>query len=64
MNSEINHIFKKFNKININDIYNKYHPIKFNKNIKIKSKINIEFTLDQNFILETMLTVSSIMATQ
>ena len=64
MNNEINHIFKKFNKININDIYNKYHPTKTYKKEIIKSKINIEFTLDPNYILETMLTVSSIMASQ
>jgi hypothetical protein len=64
MNKQINHIFKKFNKININDIYNKYHPTKTNKNEIIKTQINIEFTLDPNYILETMLTASSIMATQ
>ena len=61
---QINRIFKKFNKININDIYNKYHPIKTYKKEIIKSKIDIEFTLDPNYILETMLTVSSIMASQ
>ena len=64
MNSEINHIFKKFNKVNINEVYIKYHPTKINKNVKIKSIINIEFTLDPNYILETMLTITSIMATQ
>ena len=64
MNSEINHIFKKFNKVNINDVYIKHHPTKIDKNIKIKSIINIEFTLDPDYILETMLTVTSIMATQ
>jgi len=63
MNSEINHIFKKFNKVNINDIYMKYYPTK-KENIKIKSLINIEFTLDPNYILETMLTITSIMANQ
>ena len=61
---EINYIFKKFNKININDIYNKYFPTKTKKNEIIKSKINIEFTLDPNYILETMLTISSIMDSQ
>ena len=64
MNFEINHTFKKYNKINIDDIYEKYHPTKINKNITIKSVIDIEFTLDPNFTLETMLTVSSIMASQ
>ena len=64
MNSEINHLFKKFNKININDIYIKYYPEKQNKKEIIKSIINIEFTLDPNYILETMLTITSIMASQ
>ena len=41
---------------------------KFNKKIesynKINSIINIGFTLDKNYVLETMITVTSIMATQ
>ena len=64
MKLEINYIFNKYNKININDIYNKYYPTKYKKNEIIKNKINIEFTLDPNYILETMLTISSIMDTQ
>jgi arginine exporter protein ArgO len=64
MKYEINLIFKKLNKININDIYEKYYPTKKNKNEIIKSEINIEFTLDPNYILETMLTITSIMASQ
>ena len=64
MKLEINYIFKKFNKININEIYNKYYPTKTKKNEIIKNKINIEFTLDPNYILETMLTISSIMDSQ
>jgi len=66
MNNEIDYIFKKYNKINLNDIDMKYNPTKqnFNNNIKIKNIINIEFTLDPNYILETMMTVSSIMVTQ
>ena len=64
MKNEINLIFKKLNKININDIYEKYYPTKKNKNETIKSEINIEFTLDPNYILETMLTITSIMASQ
>ena len=63
INSEINYIFKKFNKVNINDVYMKYYPTK-KENAKIKSIINVEFTLDPNYILETMLTVTSIMANQ
>ena len=64
MKYEINHIFKKLNKININDIYSKYHPIEQKKNYSIKNIINIEFTLDVGYILETMLTIASIMASQ
>jgi hypothetical protein len=64
MKSEIKSKFGKFNKININNIYNKYHYTRNNKNKKIKNIIHIEFTLDPNYILETMLTVSSIMSTQ
>ena len=64
MKLEINYIFKKFNKINLNDVYNKYYPTKTKKNEIIKNKINIEFTLDPNYILETMLTISSIMYSQ
>ena len=64
MKSEINFKFRKFNKININNIYNKYHCTGNNKNKIIKNTIHIEFTLDPDYILETMLTVSSIMASQ
>ena len=66
MINDINHIFRKYNKININDIDKKYNPAKQNFKIinEIKNIINIEFTLDPNYILETMLTVASIMATQ
>jgi len=64
MKLEINYIFKKYNKINLNDIYNKYYPTKTEKNEIIKNKINIEFTLDPNYILETMMTISSIMYSQ
>ena len=66
MNNEIDSIFRKYNKININDIDKKYNPTKenLNNNIIINNTINIEFTLDPNYILETMLTVASIMATQ
>ena len=64
MKDEINLIFKKLNKININDIYEKFYPSNKNKNETIKSEINIEFTLDPNYILETMLTITSIMASQ
>ena len=66
MNNEIDSIFRKYNKININDIDKKYNLTKqnLNNNIIINNTINIEFTLDPNYILETMLTAASIMATQ
>ena len=64
MKYEISSKFGKFNKININNIYNKYHYTRNNKKKIIKNTIHIEFTLDPNFVLETMLTVASIMATQ
>jgi hypothetical protein len=66
INNEIDSIFRKYNKININDIDKKYNPTKqnLNNNIIINNTINIEFTLDPSYILETMLTVASIMATQ
>ena len=64
MSDEINYIFRKYNKINLNDIDKKYNPTKYNIEKIIKNVINIEFTLDPNYILETMLTVTSIMATQ
>ena len=61
---ELNNIFKKFHKINIDNLYSKYHPKNITKKVIIKNIINIEFTLDPNYILETMLTVSSILSTQ
>lgn len=61
---EIKKIYDSFYNVNINEIENK---ITKKKNIipeKIKSVINIGFTLDKNYVYETMLTVASIMATQ
>ena len=61
---EINRIYNNFYKVNINEIENK---IKQNNNFQpeqIKSIINIGFTLDKNYVLETMLTISSILSTQ
>ena len=57
-------IQKLTDKINLNDIYNKYYPTKTEKNEIIKNKINLEFTLDPNYILETMMTISIIMYSQ
>ena len=61
---EISIKYNEFNKVNINEIYNKINQEKDEFKEKIKSIINIGFTLDKNYIYETMLTVSSIMATQ
>lgn len=61
---KINKIFNEYNKVNINEIEEKISKSKYNISTTIKSTINIGFTLDKNYVLETMLTVSSIMATQ
>ena len=61
---EINFQYHEFNKVNINDIYNSINKEKKNSFNNIKSTINIGFTLDKNYVYETMLTVASIMATQ
>ena len=61
---EIKKKYYDFNKVNINEIENKINKKKYFMPETIKSIINIGFTLDENFVLETMLTLSSIMATQ
>lgn len=60
---EIQNTFSKNNKVNINKIEEKIFNNKLVFN-NIKSIINIGFTLDHNFILQTKLTVASIIATQ
>ena len=60
----VNRIFNKKHKVNINKVENKLKSNKRNYYEKFKSKIHIAFTLDPNYILETMLTLTSIMATQ
>jgi hypothetical protein len=63
--NEIKRIFNKFNKVNLNEIESKIiskENLIIDKNIK--NIINIGFTMDPQYILETMLTVSSIMVTQ
>lgn len=64
LENKIKEIFNTFNKVNINEVDNKINDNDNYSGRKIKSTINIGFTLDKNYILETMLTVSSIMATQ
>ena len=61
---EIRKKFSKFNKVNINEIDELINKKKYIIPEKIESVINIGFTLDKNYVLETMLTVGSIMATQ
>ena len=61
---EINKEYDKFKKVCINKIERSFlKKPKINEE-KINSIINIGFTLDTNYIYETMLTISSIMATQ
>ena len=62
--NEIKKLYNKYNKVNVNEIDNKINPKKDIIPTKIESIINIGFTLDRNFILETMLTITSIMKTQ
>lgn len=62
--SEIGKIFHSSDKVNINQIDKRINGNNLCANNKIISTINIGFTLDINYILETMITVSSIMATQ
>jgi len=63
LTDEINIKYHKFNKVNINEIDNKINNKK--ESIEnINSTINIGATLDINFVLETMITACSIMATQ
>ena len=60
---EIEKIYNKTGKVNINEIENKITDNIINKQIT-NSQINIGFTLNPGFILQTMLTVTSIMSTQ
>ena len=62
--NEIKKIFQAYNKVNINEIEHKINNKKDLHSKKIESIINIGFTLDKDYILETMLTIASIMATQ
>ena len=61
---EIRKIYDSSDKVNINQIDKRINGKNFCENKKIISTINIGFTLDINYILETMITVSSIMASQ
>ena len=60
---EIQKTFEKNNKVNINEIEKKIY--KNNLIFKdVKSEINIGFTLDPKYLLQTIMTTTSIMATQ
>ena len=64
---KITEIFNKEGKVNINEIESILDfKKKEQKKIKIinKSTIHVGFTLDKGFLLQTMITVASIMATQ
>ena len=61
--TEIQKQYDKHNKVNINNIDSKTFKNKI-VNKLINSTINIGLTLDKNYVLETMITLSSIMATQ
>lgn len=63
---EIEKEFSKNGKVNINNIENVIKSIKYNNSMieKNNNTINIGFTLDPRYILQTMLTMTSIMATQ
>ena len=62
--NEIEQKYKSSNQVNINQVYNIIYNVEEIFNPDINSTINIGFTLDKNYIYETMLTISSIMATQ
>ena len=61
--NEIQKVYDSFNKVNMNDIDYKIYGKKF-ANKYIDSTINIGLTLDKKYVLETMITLTSIMATQ
>ena len=64
LRDEITKLFNKNGKININKIEaNLFNDLNL-KNDKFYNIINIGFTLDKGYILQTMLTVASIMKTQ
>ena len=62
--SKIQKEFLKKGKINLNNYEEKIDFINLNNSNLIKNIIQIGFTLDPRFILQTMMTVASIMTTQ
>ena len=61
---EVSKVYNIFDKVNINEIEEKIYNKSYLPPKKIKSIINVGFSFDKNFVLETMLTITSIMATQ
>lgn len=61
---EIQSVFNETQKVNLNEIEIKLGLSEKIPDEKFKGTIHIAFTLDPGFILETMLTISSILATQ
>lgn len=61
---EIAKVYSAFNKVNINEIEEKINNKTYFSSTNIKSIINIGFAFDKNFILEAMLTITSILSTQ
>ena len=61
---KISKIYNRYYKVNINEIDNEISGKKDNFEKKENSIINIGFTLDKDNVLDTMITVSSIMASQ
>ena len=61
---EITKVYNKFHKVNINEIEAKINKKTYLPPVEINSTINIGVTLDNKFILEAILTISSILATQ
>ena len=61
---EITKVYNKFHKVNINEIEAKINKKTYLPPVEINSTINIGVTFDNKFILEAILTISSILATQ
>ena len=60
---EIQRVFDEKNKVNINEIEDKYNLLE-KQTVKVNSTVHVAFTLDPGYILETMLTISSILVSQ
>ena len=61
---EIQNVYDKNGKVNINIIDNKYIKDQYDFKNKILSTIDIGLSIDKNYILQPMLTVASIMSSR